>query len=82
MATAAGIPVVGLYATSNPQRTGPYLSQGLVVNRYPEAVAREFDKPVSAVRWGERVRDPAAMDLIAVDDVIARVDAVLDGTGT
>ncbi len=80
MATAAGVPVVGLYATSNRHRTGPYFSQRLVVDRYPEAVQREFNKPVAALRWGERVRDPGAMDLIRVDDVLARVDAVLDGT--
>lgn len=80
MATAAGVPVVGLYATSNRHRTGPYFSQNLVVDRYPEAVLREFGKPVDALRWGERVRDPAAMDLIRVDDVISQVDAVLDGS--
>jgi heptosyltransferase I len=79
MATAAGVPVVGLYATSNRQRTGPYFSQHLVVDRYPEAVRREFGKPVEALRWGERVRDPGAMDLIRVADVLERVDAVLDG---
>ncbi|MEQ1803603.1 MAG: glycosyltransferase family 9 protein, partial [Gammaproteobacteria bacterium] len=80
MATAAGVPVVGLYATSNRHRTGPYFSQPLVVDRYPEAVGKEFGKPVAALRWGERVRDPGAMDLIRATDVIARLDAVLDGT--
>jgi heptosyltransferase I len=80
MATAAGVPVVGLYATSNRHRTGPYFSQRLVVDRYPEAVRQEFGKPVEALRWGERVRDPGAMDLIRVDDVIGRIDGVLDGT--
>ncbi|MDH4022011.1 MAG: glycosyltransferase family 9 protein [Gammaproteobacteria bacterium] len=79
MATAAGVPVVGLYATSNRHRTGPYFCQRLVVDGYPEAVQREFNKPVAALRWGERVRDPGAMDLIQAADVIARVDAVLDG---
>jgi heptosyltransferase I len=80
MASAAGVPVVGLYATSNRHRTGPYFSQRLVVDRYPEAVQREFNKPVAALRWGERVRDPGAMDLITAGEVINRVDAVLDGT--
>jgi heptosyltransferase I len=80
MATAAGVPVVGLYATSNRHRTGPYLSQQLVVDRYPDAVQQEFGKPVAALRWGERVRDPGAMDLIRVAEVLERVDAVLDGT--
>ncbi len=79
MATAAGTPVVGLYATSNRHRTGPYFSQRLVVDRYPEAVAQAFGKSVDALRWGERVRSPGAMDLIPVAEVIARVDAVLDG---
>jgi len=77
MATAAGTPVVGLYATSNRHRTGPYLSQDLVVDRYPDAVQKEFGVPVEQLRWGQRVRDPGAMDLITVPDVIARVDTVL-----
>jgi heptosyltransferase I len=79
MATAAGTPVVGLYATSNRHRTGPYFSQRLVVDRYPEAVRQEFGKPVEALRWGERVRAPGAMDLIPVTDVLERIAAVLDG---
>ncbi len=70
MATAAGTPVVGLYATSNPDRTGPYLSRNLCVNRYPEAVERYLGKRVTDIRWGRRVRHPDAMELITVDDVI------------
>lgn len=77
MATAAGTPVVGLYATSNPLRTGPYLSQDLVVDAYPEATRREFGKPVSELRWGERVRDAAAMELITVDAVITMSEHAL-----
>lgn len=80
LATAAGVPVVGLYATSNRHRTGPYFSQRLVVDRYPQAVRQEFGKPVEALRWGARVRNPGAMDLIQVNDVIGRIDSVLDGT--
>lgn len=79
MATAAGTPVIGLYATSNRHRTGPYFSQQLVVDQYPEAVRQEFGRPVESLRWGERVRNPGAMDLIRVDAVLERVDAVLDG---
>ncbi|MEO8445534.1 MAG: glycosyltransferase family 9 protein [Gammaproteobacteria bacterium] len=79
IATAAGVPVIGLYATSNRHRTGPYFSQRLVVDQYPEAVRQEFSKPVAALRWGERVRNPGAMELIRVPDVLERVDAVLDG---
>ena len=77
MATTVGTPVIGLYATSNRARTGPYNSQDLVVDRYPEAVKREFGKPISSLRWGQRVRDPDAMDLIGIEDVTAKIDMVL-----
>lgn len=76
MATAVGTPVVGLYATSNRHRTGPYLSQHLVADRYPDAIRREFGKSVEEVRWGQRVRDPDAMSLITLDDVTQKVDLV------
>lgn len=79
MATAVGTPVVGLYATSNRFRTGPYASQHLVVDRYPEAVRAEFGVPVEAIRWGRRVRDPNAMDLIEVDAVKEKLDMAFAG---
>ena len=81
MATAVGTPVVGLYATSNRHRTGPYFSQHLVVDKYPAAVEREFGKPVEALRWGQRVRDPAAMSLITVPDVVSKLDAAFAERG-
>ena len=76
MATAVGTPVIGLYATSNPDRTGPYLSHYLTVNAYPDAVGRYLGKSVSQLRWGQRVRDPGAMDLIRVSDVNAKIDHI------
>jgi len=82
MATAVGTPVIGLYATSNRHRTGPYLSQHLVVDAYPEAVQREFGQPVEALAWGKRVRDPDAMDLIRLDSVLEKIDLVLDATSS
>jgi heptosyltransferase I len=81
MATAVQTPVVGLYATSNRHRTGPYLSQHLVVDKYPEAVRREFDTSVENLRFGQRVRNPDAMDLIEVRDVIAKLDAAFAERG-
>ncbi len=81
MATAVGTPVVGLYATSNRHRTGPYFSQLLVVDKYPEAVKREFGRRVEQLRWGQRVRDPAAMSLITVADVTAKLDAAFAKRG-
>jgi len=73
VAAALGTPVIGLYATSNPGRTGPVIHRELTVNRYPEAVRRYLGKDVADLRWGTRVRHPDAMDLITTDDVIAKI---------
>ena len=40
MATMVGTPVIGLYAATNPARSGPYLSRLWCVNAYPEAARR------------------------------------------
>ncbi len=78
MSTAVGTPVVGLYATSNPGRTGPFRDPlGLTVNRYPDAVRAEFDKNADELKWGQRVRNPDAMSLITVDEVCASLDKAL-----
>ena len=75
MATAVNTPVIGLYATSNPDRTGPFLSRDLTVNRYPDAVRKYLRCDVDELRWGQRVRDPYAMDLITITDVVDKIDA-------
>ncbi|MDH4273433.1 MAG: glycosyltransferase family 9 protein [Gammaproteobacteria bacterium] len=71
MATAVHTPVIGLYAATNPYQTGPCQSLAWVVNRYPQAVLREYGKPVEVLPWGIRVHDRDAMHLIELDDVIA-----------
>lgn len=76
MATAVGTPVIGLYATSNPERSGPYLSRDLTVNAYPEATQKFLGKRPEQLRWGRRVRDPGAMDLIRLRDVNEKIDQV------
>ncbi|MBT8110803.1 MAG: glycosyltransferase family 9 protein [Gammaproteobacteria bacterium] len=74
MATAAGTAVIGLYATSNPDRTGPYLSRDLTINRYPDAAREYLGRDVDELRWGQRIRHPDAMDLITIDDVSRKID--------
>src|SRR5271170_7579249 len=37
MAAVVDTPVIGLYAPTNPARSGPYLSQQWCVNHFPEA---------------------------------------------
>lgn len=84
MATAVGTPVLGLYASSNPDRTGPYLSRDLTVDRYAEALRDERGLDVEQARWGQRVRDPRVMDRIEVADVTSKLDLLMrpgDGPG-
>lgn len=80
IATALGTPVVGLYATSNPDRTGPVEHRELTVNRYPQAVRQYLGKDVADLRWGTRVRHPDAMNLITPAEVVAKIDEVLAKT--
>jgi len=77
MGTAAGIPVIGLYATTNPDRAGPYLSQRWRVNRYPDALAKFNHITPDEAPWGTRVRDEAAMECITVADVTGKLDELM-----
>lgn len=78
IANAVGTPVLGLYACTDLERSGPYSDRRWSVNRYPEA-ARTFEKkPASALRWGKRVEHPGVMELIEVPDVIERFDALCE----
>ena len=81
MATALGTSVIGLYASSNPQRTGPYLSQKYTINRYPDAIQQYLRQNVADLRWGQRVRHADVMNLIKVDDVVRSIDIFFDDRG-
>lgn len=78
MGTAAGVPVIGLYATTNPDRSGPYFSRQWVVDRYARALEQFNETTPEQAHWGRRVRDPAAMDLIRVEDVTTMLDRLLE----
>lgn len=77
MANALNTPVVGLFATTNPERAGPWRWREFVVNRYPDAVRAYLHKDPETIPWGQRVRHPDAMSLITADDVIDKLEAVL-----
>jgi heptosyltransferase I len=77
MATTVGTPVIGLYAATNPARSGPYCSREWCVDRY-DAAARKFtNRPATGIPWTEKIEKPGVMDLIRVDDVIERLDALM-----
>ncbi len=52
IATTQGVPVVGLYAHSNPKRTGPYNSLNYVVSVYEQIAQQQYGKPVEELSWG------------------------------
>ena len=81
MATAVGTPVIGLYATTNPDRAGPYLSQQWRINRYPDAVRKFLGKSAEEVPWGTRVRNPEAMSLITAEEVVSQLQLLAASIG-
>ncbi|WP_243649101.1 glycosyltransferase family 9 protein [Luteibacter rhizovicinus] len=81
MANAAGVKVLGLHAASNPHRSGPYSDRRWCVNKYDEASRRFLGKPAADIAWGTKIEKPGVMDLIAVDEVIDRLEACTDHLG-
>lgn len=76
IANALNKPVVGLYATHDPKRVGPYNQQEYVVSVYNECAEKEYGKPIDQLPWRTRVRDPEAMKLISFDLVQASIDRI------
>jgi heptosyltransferase I len=74
MGTLAGLPVVGLYASTNSRRGGPYRSLEWCVDRYDAAARLYRGKPAAQLPWTTKIRNPGVMDLIEVGDVIERLE--------
>ncbi|MEZ5544922.1 MAG: glycosyltransferase family 9 protein [Lysobacteraceae bacterium] len=74
IANALGTKVIGLYACTDPERSGPYSDRRFTTNHYDEAARRFLKKPAEALRWGKRVEFPGAMELIGVEEVKNCVD--------
>ncbi|HEX2790868.1 MAG TPA: glycosyltransferase family 9 protein [Steroidobacteraceae bacterium] len=77
MATMVGTPVIGLYAATRVQRTGPYLSRQWCVDRYQAAARRYRHCNAEQLPWHEKIEQPGVMDLIEVADVRQRLDALM-----
>jgi heptosyltransferase I len=77
MGTAAGIPVIGLYAATNPARSGPYLSRQWCVDKYELAAKRLLGKSAAEIPWTTKIERPGVMDLITPDDVIKKMHSLL-----
>ncbi len=77
MATTVGTPVVGLYAATNPERSGPYFSRRWSVDRYDRAATRFLNRSAQSLPWTEKIEMPGVMDLIEVDDAIEKLDELM-----
>jgi len=77
MATTVNTPVIGLYAHSNPKRTGPYHSQATSVSVYESLLLKQTGKSIENNPWGKRVKGENLMKLISVDSVIAKLDCLI-----
>ncbi|UUM30476.1 glycosyltransferase family 9 protein [Vibrio japonicus] len=80
IATTQGTPVVGLYAHSNPKRTGPYNSLDYVASAYEEVAQEQYGKPVSQLPWGARVKGKDLMSRITLEEVIEKFDKALESS--
>ncbi|MDN3652796.1 glycosyltransferase family 9 protein [Thalassotalea ponticola] len=76
MATAVNTPVIGLYAHSNPKRTGPYCDQNLVVSVYEQCIEQQHGKTSAQLPWGIRAKGNL-MDNIHIDMVTDAIEKAL-----
>lgn len=77
MAVTVETPVVGLYAHSNPKRTGPYLYPQYVVSAYDSAIQIEHKKTVEQVPWGTRAKGKDLMVQISIAQVKKTIDRLI-----
>ena len=77
MATMVGLPVIGLYAATNPERAGPYYSRQWCVDRYDAAARKYLKRPAVQIPWTTKIERPGVMDLIEVKDVTVKLDALM-----
>jgi heptosyltransferase I len=77
MATMVATPVIGLYAATRLQRSGPYFSRQWSIDRYEQAARRFCGCSAAELPWHAKIERPGVMDLIEVADVCERLDALL-----
>ena len=77
MATMVQLPVIGLYAATNPARTGPYLSRLWCVDAYAQAARKFLGSTPDKLPWTCKIEQKGVMDLISVAQVTAKLDELL-----
>jgi heptosyltransferase I len=77
MATMVALPVIGLYAATNPARAGPYYSRQWCIDKYDAAAQKFLGRPAAQIPWTTKIERPGVMDLISVDEVTDKLDALM-----
>lgn len=77
LATTQGTPVLGLYAHSNPKRTGPYNNLDDVISVYAQVVAEQKGQPAEQLPWSTRAKGDDLMARISVEEVQAQIRKML-----
>lgn len=77
MAVTVNTPVIGLYAHSNPKRTGPYNYQDYAVEVYHKNLKAQFGKTAQQLPWGKRCKGKDLMSQIQIENVIEMFDRIV-----
>jgi len=77
LASALSVPVLGLYAATDPNRSGPYRSIRWCANAYAKAARARYAKSPEQLPWGKRVEYPGVMDLISIEEMNCLLDHLL-----
>jgi heptosyltransferase I len=77
MATLVGLPVIGLYAATRTARVGPYSNRLWCVDQYEAAARKFYGKSAGELAWTLKIEKPGVMDLISVEEVTSKLDALL-----
>lgn len=77
MATMVNTPTIGLYATCDSRRTGPYNRAEYCVDKYQAAAIKVYGEKQGARLWGKRLKDPSLMSLITPDEVLAKLERIM-----
>lgn len=77
MAVTQNTKTIGLYAHSNPRRTGPYLYPELVADAYTPLAESQYGKESVQNQWGLRLKGEQLMQAITREQVIQLIDKAL-----
>lgn len=80
MAVTQGTPVIGLYAHSNPKRTGPYLYLDYVADAYTPNATQQLNCTADELPWGYRLKGDNLMQQISVEQVTQLIDQLIRET--